>query len=126
TVLDLNADAAAAAVAGFGGRALVADLGDPDAVTSLGLSADILVNNAGFQVVSPLQDFPVDRFGAMLRVMVESPFRLIRGCLPGMYERGYGRIVNISSAHGRVASPYKAGYVACKHAIEGLSKVVAL
>src|SRR5207342_1311457 len=67
-----------------------------------------------------------DRFVAMQRVMVEAPFRLIRTSLPRMYERGWGRVVNISSAHRLVASPFKAGYVCAKHALDGLSKVVAL
>jgi 3-hydroxybutyrate dehydrogenase len=62
----------------------------------------------------------------MMRLMVEAPFRLVREALPGMYERGWGRIVNISSVHGLRASPYKAAYVAAKHALEGLSKVIAL
>ena len=126
TVVDLDGEAAARVAAEIGGDHHGADLSDPAVVDELGLSAGIIVNNAGFQVVSPLQDFPVDRFGAMLRLMVETPFRLIRASLPGMYDNGWGRVVNISSAHGRVASPYKSAYVAAKHALEGLSKVVAL
>jgi 3-hydroxybutyrate dehydrogenase len=126
TVVDLNAEAANAVAAEIGGRAIVADLSDPSTLAELNVAADVVVNNAGFQVVSPLQEFPPDRFVAMQRVMVEAPFRLIRASLPRMYERGWGRVVNISSAHGLVASPYKAGYVCAKHALEGLSKVVAL
>jgi 3-hydroxybutyrate dehydrogenase len=126
TVLDLNADAAHAVAAEIGGHPMVADLSDPATLEQLDVRVDVVVNNAGFQVVSPVQDFPADRFIAMQRVMVEAPFRLIRASLPRMYERGWGRVVNISSAHGLVASPFKAGYVSAKHALEGLSKVVAL
>jgi 3-hydroxybutyrate dehydrogenase len=126
TVLDVNVEAANAAAAEIGGRAMVSDLSDPSDLDELSVSADIVVNNAGFQVVAPVEAFPPDRFAAMQRVMVEAPFRLIRASLPRMYERGWGRVVNISSAHGLVASPFKAGYVSAKHALEGLSKVVAL
>ncbi len=125
-VLDLNGDAAARVADSVGGTSLQADLGDPACLDALDLSEDILVNNAGFQLVSPVAEFPPEGFATMQRVMVEAPFRLIRAALPRMYERGYGRIVNISSAHGLVASPYKVGYVTAKHGLEGLSKVVAL
>jgi 3-hydroxybutyrate dehydrogenase len=84
------------------------------------------VNNAGFQHVAPVTEFPPDVFAEILRIMVETPFRLSRRALPGMYERGWGRIVNLSSVHGLRASPYKAAYVTAKHALEGLSKVIAL
>ena len=126
TVLDLNSEAADRVAESVGGDSLQADLSDSAVVASLDLSPDILVNNAGFQLVSPVETFPPDRFVTMQRLMVEAPFRLIRAALPGMYERGYGRIINISSAHGLVASPYKVGYVTAKHGLEGLSKVVAL
>jgi 3-hydroxybutyrate dehydrogenase len=78
------------------------------------------------QHVAPVHEFPTDRFSYLLRVMLEAPFRLVRWALPAMYGRGFGRIVNISSVHGVRASPFKAGYVAAKHGLEGLSKVVAL
>jgi 3-hydroxybutyrate dehydrogenase len=127
TVLDLDGDAAEKVAAGIGGVARQADLGDPEVLDGLAdVRADIVVNNAGFQQVVPVHEFPTAVFAAMQRVMVEAPFRLIRACLPYMYERGYGRIVNISSAHGLVASPYKVGYVTAKHAIQGMSKVVAV
>lgn len=126
TVLDLDAEAANAVAAEIGGHAVVSDLSDPSTLDELSVTADIVVNNAGFQVVAPVQEFPPDRFVAMQRVMVEAPFRLIRASLPRMYDQGWGRVVNISSAHGLVASPFKAGYVCAKHALEGLSKVVAL
>jgi len=126
TVLDLNSEAADRVAESVGGDSLQADLSDSAVVAGLDLSPDILVNNAGFQLVSPVETFPPDTFVTMQRLMVEAPFRLIRAALPGMYKRGYGRIINISSAHGLVASPYKVGYVTAKHGLEGLSKVVAL
>lgn len=125
-VLDLNGDAAARVAESVGGQSVQADLSDPAVLDSLDLTEDILVNNAGFQLVSAVEEFPPDTFSTMQRLMVEAPFRLIRAALPGMYERGYGRIINISSAHGLRASPYKVGYVTAKHGLEGLSKVVAL
>lgn len=125
-VLDLNSEAAARVADSVGGTHLGADLSDLAFLDMLDLDEDILVNNAGFQLVSPVHEFPPDMFATMQRVMVEAPFRLIRAALPGMYQRGYGRVVNISSAHGLVASPYKVGYVTAKHGLEGLSKVVAL
>lgn len=126
TILDLDGAAAAREAQSIGGEARRADLADPATLDTLELTADIVVNNAGFQVVAPVHEFPVDRFVAMQRVMVEAPFRLIRASLPRMYEQGYGRIINISSAHGLRASPFKSAYVTAKHALEGLSKVVAL
>jgi 3-hydroxybutyrate dehydrogenase len=76
--------------------------------------------------VAPIHEFPVDRFSYILRLMLEAPFRLVRGALPHMYEEGWGRVVNISSIHGLRASAYKSAYVTAKHGLEGLSKVVAL
>jgi len=125
-VLDRDADGAAEVAARTGGRAVVADLADPDCVDALDAAVDIVVNNAGLQVVAALPEFPPDRFALIQRVMVEAPFRLVRHALPHMYRRGWGRVVNISSVHGLRASPYKAAYVTAKHALEGLSKVIAL
>jgi 3-hydroxybutyrate dehydrogenase len=125
-VADIDEDAAKRTAAEIGGIALAADLAELPALLALGGDADILVNNAGVQHVAPLHEFPPDTFAHMMRLMVEAPFRLVREALPGMYERGWGRIVNISSVHGLRASPYKAAYVAAKHALEGLSKVIAL
>ncbi|GAA2193181.1 3-hydroxybutyrate dehydrogenase [Micromonospora lupini] len=125
-VVDRNLEAAKAVAAEVGGRAEGVDLADAAAVDALDVDVDIVVNNAGLQHVAPLQDFPVERFEYIQRVMVEAPFLLIRRALPHMYARGWGRIVNISSVHGLRASPYKAAYVSAKHALEGLSKVVAL
>ncbi len=96
------------------------------ALADVSLDVDVLVNNAGFQHVAAIPEFPPDRFSAILRVMLEAPFLLIRAVLPGMYSSGFGRIVNISSVHGLRASPYKSAYVAAKHGLEGLSKVAAL
>jgi 3-hydroxybutyrate dehydrogenase len=125
-VADRDAEAAKAVAAEVGGTAVTVDLSDLDAVDALGLAVDVLVNNAGIQHVAPLHEFPVDRFSYILRLMLEAPFRLVRGALPHMYERGWGRVVNISSIHGLRASPYKSAYVTAKHGLEGLSKVIAL
>jgi 3-hydroxybutyrate dehydrogenase len=104
----------------------VVDLTDLDAAELIAAGTDVLVNNAGLQLVRPLEDFPPDVFHTVLTVMLEAPFRLIRGALPHMYGQGWGRIVNVSSVHGLRASPYKAAYVAAKHGLEGLSKTAAL
>ncbi len=125
-VADFNTEAAQAAASDIGRRAWVTDLSDTTAQENLDLHADILVNNAGVQTVAPIPEFEPDRWRFMHRLMVESPFLLIRAVLPGMYERGWGRIVNISSAHGLRASAFKSAYVSAKHALEGLSKVTAL
>jgi 3-hydroxybutyrate dehydrogenase len=105
---------------------IVADLADLDALGALPVEIDILVNNAGVQHVSPIEDFPVERFDFILNLMLHSPFRLIRQSLPHMYAQGWGRVINISSVHGLRASEFKSAYVAAKHGLEGLSKVVAL
>jgi 3-hydroxybutyrate dehydrogenase len=87
---------------------------------------DILVNNAGIQHVAPVEEFPVERWDAVIAVNLSSAFHTIRVALPGMKARKWGRIINISSAHGIIASVNKAAYVAAKHGIIGLTKVVAL
>ena len=125
-VLDLDGDGARRVAGELGGRAIQADLADPRVLEELRVDADIVVNNAGLQHVAPVQEFPPERFSLILRVMLEAPFQLVRAALPGMYERGWGRIINISSVHGLRASPYKSAYVAAKHGLEGFSKVVAL
>jgi 3-hydroxybutyrate dehydrogenase len=119
----------------FGVEALYdgADMSRPEAVTAmvertaheLG-QVDILVNNAGIQHVAPVDSFPVAKWDAIIAVNLSSAFHAIRAALPGMKARGWGRIVNIASAHGLVASPFKSAYVAAKHGIIGLTKVVAL
>ncbi|MFE7551307.1 3-hydroxybutyrate dehydrogenase [Streptomyces gardneri] len=102
------------------------DLTDLDAAEGAAAGTDILVNNAGLQLVRPIEDFPPDVFHTVLTVMLEAPFRLIRGALPHMYAQGWGRIVNLSSVHGLRASAFKSAYVAAKHGLEGLSKTAAL
>jgi 3-hydroxybutyrate dehydrogenase len=119
-------DGVVAAARRLGGRALVLDLTDTAALADLEIAADIVVNNAGIQHVAPIEEFPPAAFHQILTLMVEAPFLLLRRVLPGMYERGWGRVVHISSVHGLRASPYKSAYVAAKHATEGLSKTLAL
>ncbi len=126
TVLDRDGDGAARVADEIGGCSITVDLSDGDGLHGVADSVDVLVNNAGLQHVAPLEEFPPERFAMILAVMLEAPFRLLRAALPGMYARGYGRIVNISSVHGLRASPYKSAYVAAKHGLEGLSKVAAL
>jgi 3-hydroxybutyrate dehydrogenase len=129
-VLDRDEEGAAQVAKEVGGEHLVADLSDGASIDALGLGstvhADILVNNAGVQHVAPIEDFDPERFAFIQRLMLEAPFRLARALLPGMYQRGWGRLVHVSSVHGHRASPYKVAYVAAKHGLEGLSKVVAL
>ncbi len=126
TVLDLNGEDARKVADEIGGEAMQADLSEYDVLDGLEIEADILVNNAGLQHIDAVQDFPPERFSLILRVMLEAPFRLVRKALPGMYEKGWGRVINISSVHGLRASPYKSAYVSAKHGLEGLSKVLAL
>lgn len=102
------------------------DLTDSAALAEVTLDADILINNAGLQHIAPLHEFPPEKWQLLHQVMLTAPFLLIRAVLPAMYERGWGRIVNLSSAHGLRASEYKGAYVAAKHGLEGLSKVTAL
>ncbi len=133
-VHDLRAEAAEAVAreAGGGATFVAADLRSPEAVRRLAGEvearggADILVNNAGFQHVSPVESFPEEIWGDMIQVMLTAPFQLIRALLPGMKRRGWGRIVNIASIHGLVASPFKSAYVAAKHGLIGLTRTVAL
>lgn len=105
---------------------IACDLADLSSVDDLPGDIDILVNNAGVQHIAPVHEFPPEQFSFILRLMLESPFLLARRVLPHMYAQNWGRIVNISSAHGLRASPYKSAYVSAKHGLEGLSKVLAL
>lgn len=89
-------------------------------------AVDVLINNAGIQHVAPIEDFPIDAWQAILDVNLSAPFNTIAACLPAMRAAGYGRIINIASAHGLVASPHKSAYVAAKHGLVGLTKTVAL
>ncbi|WP_270255501.1 3-hydroxybutyrate dehydrogenase [Kocuria marina] len=125
-VADINEEAAQKTATEVGGEAWVVDLSDTAALAELSLDVDILVNNAGIQKVAPVQDFDPADFHRILTLMLEAPFLLIRAALPHMYERGWGRIINVSSIHGLRASAYKSAYVTAKHGLEGLSKTVAL
>tara|TARA_R110002167_G_scaffold47554_1_gene140675 strand:- start:438 stop:1220 length:783 start_codon:yes stop_codon:yes gene_type:complete len=87
---------------------------------------DVLVNNAGIQHVQPIEEFPSDKWDAIIAINLSSAFHCIKHCLAGMKARGWGRIINVASAHGLVASPYKSAYVAAKHGLVGLTKTVAL
>src|ERR1700742_4657491 len=89
-------------------------------------SVDILVNNAGIQFVSPIEEFPIEKWDAIIAVNLSSAFHGIRAAVPGMKKRGWGRIINTASAHSLVASPFKSAYVSAKHGIAGLTKTVAL
>lgn len=125
-VADLNGDAAQAQADLIGGEAWQVDLTDTASLADLDLDVDVLVNNAGIQHVSAIESFDPAMFSRILDLMIEAPFLLVRATLPHMYERKFGRVINISSVHGLRASPYKAAYVAAKHALEGFSKVTAL
>ncbi|MDK1490042.1 3-hydroxybutyrate dehydrogenase [Sinorhizobium sp. 7-81] len=123
-------------VAGLGSGAVIyhpADMTKPDEIADLMTTAaarfggvDILVNNAGVQHVEKVEDFPVEQWDRIIAVNLSSSFHTIRAALPGMKAKGWGRIINIASAHGLVASPFKSAYVAAKHGIMGLTKTVAL
>ncbi len=109
------------------------NLADPAGVAELMAGAveefgrvDILVNNAGIQHVAPVEEFPVERWNAIIALNLSAAFHATRAVFAGMKERGYGRIINIASAHGLVASPFKSAYVAAKHGIVGFTKTIAL
>jgi 3-hydroxybutyrate dehydrogenase len=113
----------------FGG----ADMGKPEQVRAMIAATesalghlDILVNNAGIQFTAPVDAFPDDRWDAIIAINLSSAFHGIKAALPGMRERGWGRLINIASAHGLVASARNVGYVAAKHGLVGLTKVVAI
>lgn len=110
-----------------------ADISKPDAIEAMVNKAvaefgavDILVNNAGIQYVAPIDEFPVDKWDAIIAINLAASFHTIRHALPHMKANGWGRIINIASAHALVASPFKSAYVAAKHGIAGLTKTVAL
>lgn len=115
----------------FGGKAryIQADMSDGQACRGLIEAAghcDILVNNAGIQHVAPVEDFPVESWNAIIAINLSSAFHTTAVALPMMRAAGWGRVVNIASAHGLTASPYKSAYVAAKHGVVGLTKTVAL
>jgi 3-hydroxybutyrate dehydrogenase len=129
-------EAARAAVEGEGGgRALyiAADMSRPAEIAALIAGAetqlgavDILVNNAGVQFVSPVEDFPPEKWDQILAINLSAAFHAMRAAVPGMKARRWGRIISTASAHSKVASPFKAAYVAAKHGLDGLTKTVAL
>jgi 3-hydroxybutyrate dehydrogenase len=139
----LHAEGAAVILNGFGDESEIAqlrkelggadyfdsDLTDVSAIEAMMAQAggvDILVNNAGMQHVSPVEEFPVDKWDKIIALNLSAAFHTIRLAVPHMKERGWGRIINTASAHSLVASPYKSAYVAAKHGIAGLTKTVAL
>lgn len=127
---DLPGDRLEEAVAGVrGATAVGADLSERSSVQALVEAAGdvhVLVNNAGFQHVSRLEEFDEDTWERLLAVMLTAPFLLTKRVLPPMYEAGWGRVINIASVHGLVASPFKAAYVSAKHGLLGLTKTTAL
>ena len=113
--------------------ALSADMANPESIAAMMARVvaalgpiDILINNAGVQHVAPLHEFPPEKWDALIAINLSSAFHTTRAVLGPMMDRGWGRIVNIASAHGLVASPYKSAYVAAKHGLLGLTKVTAL
>ncbi len=125
-VADRDPEAAERVAEAVDGETWVVDLSDTAALEELRLECDVLVNNAGIQRVAPIHEFDPADFRLIHRLMLESPFLLVRAALPHMYARGWGRIINVSSAHGLRASAFKSAYVSAKHGMEGLSKVTAL
>lgn len=116
-----------AAKFGVQARYHAADMSDPAACRALiGEGCDILVNNAGIQFVSPVEEFPTDKWNQIIAINLSSAFHTTAAALPQMRARGWGRIINIASAHGLTASPFKSAYVAAKHGVVGLTKTVAL
>ena len=110
-----------------------ADMTEPDEIAAMVATAeselgsvDVVVNNAGIQHVEPIEDFPVEKWDAIIAINLSSAFHTTRLALAAMKRRGWGRIINVASAHGLVASPFKSAYVAAKHGMLGLTKTVAL
>ncbi|MCG6929260.1 MAG: 3-hydroxybutyrate dehydrogenase [Desulfofustis sp.] len=130
---DLNEENGRDAAEQIGGSFVKVDLSEREACRNLVSAAaerygkiDILINNGGFQYVSPLEDFPEDTWDTMLRVMLTAPFLLTRYVWPHLKRQRWGRIVNIASIHGLIASPNKVGYISAKHGLLGLTKTAAL
>jgi len=136
---DLNGDEAEAAARklneayGCGAAAFGFDVADPDSVRGLIERAaerwgriDVVVNNAGLQYVSPVEQFPIEKWDLLIDVMLKGPFLMTKYAVPHMRARKTGRIINIASVHGRLASPYKSAYIAAKHGVVGLTRTVAL
>lgn len=125
--------AALEAASGAGALYSAADMTRPDEIVAMVAECsarlggpDIVINNAGIQHVSPVEEFPVEKWDAILAINLSSAFHTIRAALPGMKEKGWGRIINTASAHSLTASPFKSAYVAAKHGLAGLTKTVAL
>ncbi|AKU17901.1 SDR family oxidoreductase [Luteipulveratus mongoliensis] len=125
-VADQDEHRAGLIASAIGGQVWPINLQDTAALASLTLDADILVNAAGATAVAPLHELTPQDFGRVHRVLVEAPYLLIRAALPHMYDRGWGRIINITSAYGRAGAREQAAAVSAAHALEGLSKVTAL
>ena len=110
-----------------------ADMSQPEQIRAMAMQAaaqfgkvDIIVNNAGIQHVAPVEDFPDEKWAAILAINLSSAFHLIKAVVPGMKARKFGRIINVASAHGLTASPFKSAYVAAKHGMVGLGKTVGI
>ena len=113
--------------------AYVTDVSSPESVQKLVENVindfgqiDILVNNAGLQHIDPVENFPIEKWDLLINVMLKGPFLLTKYVVPHMKKRQYGRIINISSVHGKTASPYKSAYVSAKHGVVGLTRTVAI
>lgn len=116
-----------------GARFAAADLSNPESTRRVAADViaaagrlDILINNAGIQHVSPIDEFPEAKWRQLIEIMLTAPFLLTQEALPGMYARGWGRIINVGSVHSLRASAYKSAYVAAKHGLLGLTRVTAL
>jgi 3-hydroxybutyrate dehydrogenase len=110
-----------------------ADMSKPDEIAAMVAEAekqfgaiDVLVNNAGIQYVAPIEEFPIDKWNQIIAINLSAAFHTIRVALPKMKAKGWGRIINIASAHAQVASPFKVAYIAAKHGIAGITRTVAL
>jgi 3-hydroxybutyrate dehydrogenase len=127
-----GAASVAAAIRAAGGSAeavaldVTSDASVSAATSAVSRPVDVLVNNAGLQYVAALEEFPLAKWELLVQVMLIGVARLTRALLPGMRERGYGRIINVGSIHSLVASPYKSAYVAAKHGLVGFAKAIAL
>jgi 3-hydroxybutyrate dehydrogenase len=134
TLADIDRERGQAAASELGGaRFAQADMTSPDDIARLvaetlaaGGKIDILVNNAGIQHVAPIHEFPEAKWRLIIDMMLTAPFLLTKATLPNMYERKWGRIINIASIHGLIASPFKSAYVAAKHGLVGLTRTTAL
>lgn len=131
-ILNDRSPAAGEVAQTLGGVFIQADLANQGEVETLARRAlelgpvDILVNNAGLQRIHPVDEFPQETWNQMLQVLLTAPFQLIQHTLPAMKQKRWGRIINIASLHGLVASPYKSAYISAKHGLLGLTKTVAL